>query len=546
VQAGVTLGLNDLFSVSAPANGDLVVTGNLSVRGNLSGFIGLDFGVSSGNSTLSAVQLDFYNVGSLLKTASFDVTDSASSFIWRDNLAGTPRNKMLLGSTNILSLFNSSGSAGISLDSNIGRINLPAGAGTTNGSGIYFGNNTTATLTAAASGAAIFPGLVTLQSGLSISSGNLNLVSTTPSTSSSTGALTVAGGIGSARDAWINGVRIGKGAGSIVTSNTVIGESALKSNSTGESNSAVGFEALFSNTTGSFNSANGSYSLRANTVGHRNVATGAYTLYSNTDGAYLSAYGVAALKSNTSGDWNAAMGYRALYQNTTGSDNTATGALSLWSNTAGSKNASFGSNAFYSNTTGAFNTALGAYALFGSISGNSNIAIGTDAGRFQANGTTALSRPENSIYIGASSKGFNDNDNNSIVIGYNAIGQGANTTVIGNSATTSTRIFGNLTAGTGTGSQVLTTANAPGLGYVTATNGVINLPSTTAGISANGSPIFSLDASGRVAYASNRPTSITSSTPSSSSITGALTVKGGIGVAMDSYFRACPRLREFL
>jgi Head domain of trimeric autotransporter adhesin len=46
---------------------------------------------------------------------------------------------------------------------------------------------------------------VTLQNGLQISSGNLSVASTTPSTSSSTGALTVAGGLGVAGDSTVGG-----------------------------------------------------------------------------------------------------------------------------------------------------------------------------------------------------------------------------------------------------------------------------------------------------------------------------------------------------
>jgi len=49
---------------------------------------------------------------------------------------------------------------------------------------------------------------------------------------------------------------------------------------------------------------------------------------------------------------------------------------------------------------------------------------------------TALADPENSVYIGASSRGFDNSDNNTIVIGYSAIGAGANKAVIGNASVT--------------------------------------------------------------------------------------------------------------
>lgn len=184
-------------------------------------------------------------------------------------------------------------------------------------------------------GSAVFPGTVVLDS----PGGSLRILGNTPAASSTTGALTVAGGIGIGMDSYINGVRIGRGAGN-VSSNTVLGSSALHNNTWAPGNSAFGTHSLHANTTG-------------------------------------------------------------------------------WDNSA------FGSHALYSNTTGGF-----------------NVAIGSSAGMFHANGTTALSAANNSIYIGAHSRGKDNGDNNSIVIGANAIGEGANTTVIGNTTTTMTRLHG--------------------------------------------------------------------------------------------------------
>ena len=74
-----------------------------------------------------------------------------------------------------------------------------------------------------------------------------------------------------------------------------------------------------------------------------------------------------------------------------------------------------------------------------------NVFLGASAGKFQANGTTSLSTTNRSIYIGANSRGSSNLDDNSIVIGANAIGQGANTTVLGNSLTEKTSVFGQTT-----------------------------------------------------------------------------------------------------
>jgi len=85
-------------------------------------------------------------------------------------------------------------------------------------------------------------------------------------------------------------------------------------------------------------------------------------------------------------------------------------------------------------------------AMFGNTTGSSNVAVGVSAGRFHSTGSIALTDPENSIYIGANSRGFNNDDNNTIVIGAGAIGTGANQTVINTTATTLTTIQGTSTS----------------------------------------------------------------------------------------------------
>jgi hypothetical protein len=92
-------------------------------------------------------------------------------------------------------------------------------------------------------------------------------------------------------------------------------------------------------------------------------------------------------------------------------------------------------------TTGSNNTAVGLAALGNNTTGALNTAVGREAGCFQADGTTALTTANNSVYLGRDTRGT-QTDSNSVVIGYQAIGLGANTTVIGTSATTANRIFG--------------------------------------------------------------------------------------------------------
>lgn len=164
-------------------------------------------------------------------------------------------------------------------------------------------------------------------------------------------------------------------------------------------NTGIGYNSLYLNTSGSSNTALGSYSLRTNSTGSYNIALGYSSLYSNT-----------------SGNYNTALGYNSLSSNTTGHSNTALGFYSL-----------------YSNTTGSFNTALGYFA-----------------GMYQADGSTALTDPEYSVYIGYNARGKDNNDNNSIVIGYNAVGLGANTVVLGNDSIVTTALKGKVGIGTTT------------------------------------------------------------------------------------------------
>src|SRR5215471_4410696 len=92
----------------------------------------------------------------------------------------------------------------------------------------------------------------------------------------------------------------------LTNNNTVQGDNALISNTTGFANTAVGSQALSNNTTGWGNTATGDGALTGNTIGMENTA-----------------YGLSALNAN-GGDNNTAVGADALGFNT-GDDNTAVG-----------------------------------------------------------------------------------------------------------------------------------------------------------------------------------------------------------------------------
>jgi len=206
--------------------------------------------------------------------------------------------------------------------------------------------------------------------------------------------LSAAGGVTFAGDIFVNGLRVGRGAGGI-SDNTALGADALSNNTTGVQNSAVGVNALSTNTTGGNNTAVGNNALISNTTGSANIAVGRRAMNNNTEGSENTAIGVQAMFSNSSGNYNVVVGAAALENN----------------------------------------------------EGSSNVAIGYNAGTYTQD--DAIINSENSIYIGANTTGLYSDDSNTIVIGTAALGDGSDTTVIGNESTTSTRVFGTLSTNGG-------------------------------------------------------------------------------------------------
>jgi hypothetical protein len=176
-------------------------------------------------------------------------------------------------------------------------------------------------------------------------------------------------------DTKINGISIGRGAGNVISNNT-IGLNALVRNTTGQANTATGLNALGRNTTGNLNTATGLNASSSNTTGIENTANGVSTLESSSTGDQNTANGVRALRLNTAGSENTANGVKALYSNTTGNQNTANGLNALYTNTTGNSNTALGISADVSagNMTNA--TAIGASAI---VTASNSIQLGNAA-----------------------------------------------------------------------------------------------------------------------------------------------------------------------
>ena len=227
----------------------------------------------------------------------------------------------------------------------------------------------------------------------------------------------------------INLLTVGRGAGAVST-NTAVGTSALRDNTTGESNTAIGFQALRGTTTGTQNTASGVEALVSTTTGSNNTAVGYKASYTNTTGANNTALGLEALRSNTTASNNTAVGYQASYTNTTGSSNVALGGAALYSNTTGPDNVSVGNASLYANTTGAYNTAIGRSALQSNTTASNNTAVGYQA--LYANTTGTAQVAVGNLALDACTTGSRNT-----AIGDNALGAmttADNNTAVGRSA----------------------------------------------------------------------------------------------------------------
>ena len=168
-------------------------------------------------------------------------------------------------------------------------------------------------------------------------------------------------------DMVVNGISVGKGAGSVFISNTIIGSQALSNNTWGSENIAIGKQSSFSNIEGTQNVSIGDKALYSNRTGTTNIGIGFESLFYNTASR------------------NITTGWRALYNNTSGSDNIAIGHNALGANTIGSYNIGIGGSS--NNTNGSFNVYIGGISN-GTTNVNKNTAIGYGS-RIDGNYTNA-------------------------------------------------------------------------------------------------------------------------------------------------------------
>lgn len=209
--------------------------------------------------------------------------------------------------------------------------------------------------------------------------------------------------------------------------NVLIGVgSGARMNTVAVSNTFLGGQAGSYQVTGSYNTYIGAQAGQYATSASNNTFIGALTgvaAYNTTNSIYI---GVNAGYNVTGGNFNIYIGGNAGNQNATGTFNSVVGGAALAAATNGSS----------------LNTVMGYGALGVATTATNTVALGYQAGYYQANLSSSVLTTTNSIFLGYRARPNADAETNQIAIGYNVAGLGSNTTVLGNSSTTLTALYG--------------------------------------------------------------------------------------------------------
>lgn len=200
----------------------------------------------------------------------------------------------------------------------------------------------------------------------------------------------------------------------------------------GASNTTIGDEALAKNTDGFWNTAIGYNALHANIHGTRNVAIGFIALQGCITGDRNIAIGTFAMEGLTTGRGNIAIGADA-YQKRNGSYNIGIG---VGANGGSSETVHIGHRAG-NGANGKNNVSVGSFANESASGTDFGVAIGYQSGQ-KVNG-------KYNTFVGAMSGKSATTGQNNILIGYNCNLESAadsNQTIIGNSDTKKTKVYG--------------------------------------------------------------------------------------------------------
>lgn len=190
----------------------------------------------------------------------------------------------------------------------------------------------------------------------------------------------------------VNAITVGRGAGAIST-NTVMGTTALQANTTGSANTIAGYQAGYANTTGAANTAVGYQALYSNTTAQHNTAVGNFAFSGATTGGYNTGLGYNAGAGVSTGEYNTFLGYES------GNNGNGTNVIGIGYRAGrggGSNSVWIGYLAGQSTSnSGTYNVGLGFYAGVANTTGQGNVFMGYQAGQANTTGN------EN-VFIGGS------------------------------------------------------------------------------------------------------------------------------------------------
>lgn len=262
----------------------------------------------------------------------------------------------------------------------------------------------------------------------------------------------------------------------IGTQNVAVGEHALWSSTTANNNTGIGYQALRSANTGN-NVALGRFSGRDYVgsgsvfLGHetgRSVVGNNKLVIHNSDvpnpllgGDFStrileinglvfqgslgdSTYfgGDAGLNDDKANRDNVGVGKSALVTNTSGESNVAVGKEALFSNSSGSGNVAVGRGSLMNPSGSRDNCAIGTFSLLNLEDSREVVAVGKSSGVVDSLGDN-VKDANSSVFLGANSRPLRNNEENQIVIGTGAVGNGSNTATIGDANLSELHLMGN-------------------------------------------------------------------------------------------------------
>ena len=357
------------------------------------------------------------------------------------------------------------------------------------------------------------------------------------SDSSLNGALVVSGGVGIGGNLYVGsnfyvGGNIIATTATTGTSTTQVATTAFVQNAINSTTNTTGNNTwtgtnAFSNNITANGVVIGSYGTTNYSVGTTfgNISTGSYNIGLGsggmskiTTGSYNIGLGNSSLYNDVSGSYNTAIGGDALYNVTTGSYNTAVGSLSGNSNTTGTYNSFLGYNSTASSGTFNYSTAIGQNA---SITASNQVVLGTSGEYVYIPGTKISDSASNGALVVTGGVGIGGN----LYVGGNLY---ATTATTGTSSTIVATTAYVQTAISGISSSVTTSTNT---WYQTNTfTKVLSISDTTV---STGSTSGALVVSGGVGIA--KSLYVAGGTASTSSTTGTLVVTGGAGISGNIY-----------